>query len=147
MKNQELLNWEAEYSVGVTEIDEQHENLLNLLNDIIKHIPDSRKEGIQYLKKVMDSVIESVINHFATEEEILSKTGYEKMNDHKQEHEKLTGKIFDLKTRLKGRNTDVDFYTLAVTLKEWFLSHILLYDKEAGDFFRAGMKGRQPIPR
>jgi hemerythrin len=44
-------------------------------------------------------------------------------------------KAKSMKQELKKAESVRDLYNLAVSFKEWFLSHILLYDKEAKDSF------------
>ena len=136
----ETMNWALDYSVGVVEIDGQHRELLNLLNSLIQHSEDSRAERKSYFQKVIIIVNTHVAKHFDTEERVLCRTAYEKLEEHKKEHEKISGRIKKIWQELGSSNGDRALYDLTVTLKEYFLSHILLYDKEAMDFFKAGSK-------
>lgn len=135
----ELINWDEEYSLGITEIDEQHRELLNFVNDLISHSTDSQIGGNIYLKKIIDAVINHVTHHFWTEEKILAKTDYKKLNDHKMEHEKITAKIIDIRSEMGNEKGEMALYNLTITLREYFLSHILLFDRDAKYYFRAGI--------
>ena len=134
----EHINWESEYSVGVAEIDKQHLELLNFVNDLINNSTENQKGLSAYNRKVIEDVINHVAFHFETEERILSKTNYEKFGDHKKEHEKISAKINNIRSEIGNEKSDMALYNLTITLKEYFLSHILLFDKDAAEYFREG---------
>ena len=134
----DLANWESEYSLGVAEIDAHHQELLNFVNDLINNSAESQIGRSIYFKKIIDAIINHMTHYFGTEEKILANTKYEKLTDHKKEHERITEKIIKIRSEIGNEKEEMALYNLTVTLKEYFLSHILLYDKEARDFFREG---------
>ena len=136
----ERVSWEYEYSVGVIEIDAQHKELMNMVNDLIGHSTDTKAERMMFFQKATERAYYHLVKHFDTEERVLSKTDYEKMTDHKKEHENLKAKIKAIRSELGNNNEDAAMNNLTITLKEYFLSHILLYDKEAKQFFQSGSK-------
>ena len=140
MKAIDLVNWELDYTIGVSEIDAQHRELINMVNDMIRHSFNSQAERKMYFAKNIISVSSHIARHFDTEERVLVRTSYEKLTEHKKEHEKITGKIKTIRNELGASSGDATLYNLTITLKEYFLSHILLYDKDAKEFFRAGSK-------
>ena len=133
----ELMHWKSEYSVGVQEIDDQHIDLMNQINELISHSIENLAEGKHFFENTMEAVIKRTATHFETEEELLQKTDNEVFEDHKREHKELMAKAESLKQELKKAGSVKDLYNLAVSFKEWFLSHILLYDREAKDSFMA----------
>jgi len=137
IKPPELMHWESEYSVGVKEIDAQHLELMKKINDLISHSINSLDEGVRYFEETMNAVIEDTAIHFKTEEKLLLKTDYEVFADHKKEHDELMGKVESIKKELKKIKAETDLRNLTISFREWFLSHILLYDKEARDSFKA----------
>ena len=140
MKPVDLVRWELEYSVDVIEIDAQHRELMNMVNDMIHHSTESPAKTKAYLEKAIYTAGSSLAKHFDTEERILNRTNYDKLVDHKKEHENLTSKVKAIFYELGSNSQDIALYDLTVTLKEYFLSHILLYDKAAMEFFKAGSK-------
>ena len=139
MKAAELLQWEIEYAVGEAEVDAQHKELMYLINDLINHSTGSLAEGKKYFAEKGPMIGEHAITHFETEEKLLIKTSYKNLEDHKKEHENLTSKIVTIQNKLSS-SEDVNLFNLTVIFREWFLTHILLYDIEAKDFFRIGSK-------
>ena len=139
MKPIELMHWKSEYSVGVTELDDQHIELMNQINELISHSIEDLAEGKQFFEKTIITVIERAAIHFETEEDLLQKTEYEVFEDHKREHEELMAKMESMKQELKKAESVKDLYILTVNFKEWFMSHILLYDREARDSFNSAV--------
>ena len=135
MKSIELMHWKSEYSVGVQEIDDQHIELMNQINELISYSIENLAEGKHFFEKTMEAVIKRSAIHFETEESLLQKTDNEVLEDHKKEHKELMAKAKSMKRELKKAESVRELYNLAVSFKEWFLSHILLYDKEAKDSF------------
>ena len=141
MNENELIHWESEYSVGVEKIDNQHKELMNLINDLISRSVEqapmgNRGENKKHFLKISALTRDYTLKHFRTEEKILSNTTYGKFEDHKREHEKLTAKMAAIIDELKNTKGEIDLYNLTVNFKEWLLSHILLFDKEAKEYFR-----------
>jgi len=141
MNEAEFTQWESEYSVGVTEVDVQNRELMDLINDLINCSLKNRTEVKKYTKKILSKAKLHVANNFAAEEKILAKTKYAKLADHKAEHKNLLAKLKNIRADLDNREVDVNYFTLSVSLKEWLLSHIILYDKNAKDFFMEVGKG------
>jgi len=135
----ELLKWDTKYSVGVDEIDAQHKELLDFVNDLINHSIEKQIGGNIYIKKIIDAIINHVTHHFSTEEKLLAKTSYTKLAEHKKEHEKIAARVIDLRREMGNEKGDMALYSLTVTLREYFLIHIVQYDKEACDFFKEGI--------
>ena len=144
MKENELMQWESEYSVGVGEIDSQHRELMNHVNHLISHSVEYSQTGIRsenkkHFVKLAVLTKDYAIKHFKTEEKLLSKTGYDKFDDHRNEHERLTVKMLTITDELKKNKGEMDLFNLTVNFKEWLLSHILLYDIGAKEFFKTGV--------
>jgi hemerythrin len=137
-KKIELMHWEQAYSVGVSEIDYQHLELMYQINELISHSIENVNEGKKFFQETMEAVIKQSAIHFETEENLLSKTDYEVFEDHKKEHEDLMAKVENLRQELEKVKEERDLYNLTISFREWFLSHILLYDKEAMDSFKTG---------
>ena len=137
MKPIELLHWESEYSVGVTEIDAQHFELMDQINKLISYSAENLAEGKKVFRETLEAVIEMSAVHFKTEENMLSKTDYDVFDDHKKEHDELMAKTESMKDELKKIQSVTGLYNLTVSFREWFLSHILLYDKVATVSFQA----------
>ena len=67
------LEWKATYSVGVKQLDEQHEKLLQLINDLSSENPDN---SIKRCFAILNELINYAQLHFSTEEALLEQHHY-----------------------------------------------------------------------
>lgn len=89
------VQWRQEWNCGNDEIDEQHDKILQIANDLITKIyaGASHNECMDMIKLFL----EYVVNHFATEERILMEIEYDGLIAHIKKHEYLTNKAIYLK--------------------------------------------------
>lgn len=127
-----LIQWNDGLSVGVVEIDKQHQRLVGMINELY----DAMKEGKG--KDALGSIINGLIGyagtHFRTEEKYFDKFGYPDARDHKKEHLDFTKKVAEFKNGFdKGRvGLSVEVMTF---LSDWLQNHIKGADKKYGPFF------------
>ena len=99
----------------VSEIDQQHQvlvNMLNRLNDAVKN-----KESREVIYRIIDDVIEFTRLHFAAEEKLMINSGYADVDFHKDKHRQLMEDALHLKGKLAnlgGRNVHGLVQSLAV---------------------------------
>ena len=89
------VQWRQEWNCGNDEIDEQHDKILQIANDLITKIyaGASHNECMDMIKLFL----EYVVKHFATEERILMEIEYDGLIAHIKKHEYLTNKAIYLK--------------------------------------------------
>ena len=126
------LVWKDEYSVGVKELDKQHEKLLDLINRLYEENPDKSLDDCFWH---LNTMIKYAELHFTTEENLMEKYGYEGLEIQQNEHDSFTMKVFALNEELAQEKGDI-YSDIIVFLKEWYVSHILGTDKEYMDFFK-----------
>jgi len=112
----------------VSEIDQQHKvlvNMLNELNDAVKN-----KESRETIYRIIDEIIAFTRLHFATEERLMVQSGYTDVEFHKDKHKHLMQDALHLKGKLA--NLGEEMFT------DWFnhwpftrvLAHIQHADKQ-----------------
>lgn len=126
--------------MGIAEIDNQHKELMSYINYLISLSTEYCPANRNYSQKKADAAMKQMVKHFETEENLLSMARYERLDAHKKEHENLMDKAIEIMEEVKNTNRVTDLYCPAVTLKEWILSHFLLYDKAAKEHFAKGYK-------
>lgn len=130
------MTWTKEsFGTNVSIADEQHReifSLVNTLNDAVA-AGDRSKVG-----KDLDALIDYVVMHFQTEEELLKKHGYPEFAAHKAEHEKLVGTCADLQKKFHAGAAEITADTTAF-VKDWLVKHIPAVDQNYGPFL--GSKG------
>ncbi len=128
-----LIAWNANFSVGIAEVDEQHKRLIDILNSLFDAMKQGK--GKEVLGPVLKELVEYTVYHFGTEERLFQKYGYPEYKQHKQEHDAFTQQALDFNVAYsKGQKmmtVDVlDFLT------GWLQNHILEKDKKFGPFLR-----------
>mgnify|MGYP001108059647 CR=1 FL=1 len=118
-------------SIGVDEIDEDHQRLLDLFN-ILNHSVTEGAE-IEYLAAVLDELINCTIWHFSHEERLMLKYDYENIEEHKQEHQELVESVRELQVKIlqAGRLVNEDDL---IFLERWLTEHILSTDMKLGTY-------------
>ncbi|MBA2848788.1 hemerythrin family protein [Thermosulfuriphilus ammonigenes] len=130
---EKLVSWNDAFSVGVKCIDDQHKQLVKIINCVqrVKNIEKDRKKTIT----VLNCLIRYTDTHFITEEKLMKEYDYPEYKEHQEEHEKLLMDIFNIHSLYeKG---DITSNCLMVFLKDWLVCHILDTDRRCGLFLKA----------
>jgi hemerythrin len=122
-----LFVWDQKYAVGVREIDQQHQHLIQMINDLQQALVAER--GQQALGQTVSRMLDYAAYHFSTEEELLSSTGYPLYDSHRQEHEGFATKARELRQRVDGGRFVLTLEVINF-LRDWLSQHILVNDKK-----------------
>ena len=121
-----LLEWQNEYSVGVKELDDQHQQLLTIINTLLKEQHETYNADT--LTESISSIIHHAYIHFATEERYLVQGNYPSIRQHVLEHVDFIMKTLELSLKVKEGATDSRLELLSY-LKGWYSSHVLGLDR------------------
>jgi hemerythrin len=131
-----LMTWTKEaFGTNVSVADEQHREIFALVNGLNDAVGAGDRASIG---KQLDALINYVVMHFKTEEELLKKHGYPELAAHKAEHDKLVATCADLQKKFHAGSAQVTTETTAF-VKDWLVKHIPAVDKHYGPFL--GSKG------
>lgn len=136
--------WTKDYSIGIEEMDKQHQRLLVLINrvEIISQMDYKRDDFKSKSLEVIQDVLNYTIIHFSSEEVLLRMFDYPEYDKHKITHDKFVAFViqkqkqseeFFLNNRKSEMNLELE--ELYKFLKKWLLGHILKTDKEYTQFF------------
>ncbi|MDH4248274.1 MAG: bacteriohemerythrin [Deltaproteobacteria bacterium] len=127
----ENFQWKEDYSVGVSDLDNDHKKILAMGWTIVHTPPKAGKEAIAGLLHTLES--ESA-KHFSKEESLMNDTRYPQAGDHHEKHDKLMAEIGLFIKQF--RDDHMDTAHLADFLTEWILHHILNEDKKFQEHFK-----------
>jgi len=135
--NSNLVTWSATYSVGIKLIDDQHKELLKLVNDMYNHVNnDDEVAERAYFESIIIQVVDYVKIHFATEEKIMKKTKFQGYDGHKKVHDSFILRVVDIINQFdEGKR--IPLITFTHFIKDWILTHIAIMDKQ---YFKHLMK-------
>lgn len=121
------LEWKVEWESGNKMIDEQHRELIKHGNSLI--YMSLSNAGFEETLQQINIVLDHVVNHFASEEKILSSLKYPGYERHAQIHHTLLNKALELKGAFqKGELKASAFFSFIVD--DIIIGHMLHADRE-----------------
>ncbi len=129
-----LLAWKDAYSVKIKEIDDQHKKLIDMINQLNDAMAQGKAKDV--LGPILDKLVSYAASHFALEEGLMQKHGYEGYADHKDKHEKMTGKVLDLQRQYKSGQAAMTIEVMNF-LKNWLDKHIVGTDMKYSAFLNS----------
>lgn len=123
-----LIKWVSSYDTGHKVIDEQHKELVNIINNLYAVMLDDTANKKNALLEAIKKCIDYTNFHFSEEEKIMDSTNYSKKDDHKSMHRQF---VLQLIEHIKGFETwePYSVYKFIHYLKDWLLEHIAYQDK------------------
>ncbi len=119
--------WSDEFSIGHEVIDAQHKKLVAMINRLIT---TSRvATGSETISEILAEMSDYVRVHFDTEEKLMERINYPRIEDHKAQH-----RAFQMKTAALIRSASLNAESVPVVLlnylRNWLTQHILKADME-----------------
>lgn len=122
-----FFEWSPEYSVQVSELDDQHKKLLMMMNKAY----DAIQENVDHINvsTLLTAMSDYAIMHFSKEEHLLKKYEYNEFETQQKEHNQFFDQIMIFKTKLSDGDPFV-MAEIAEYLSKWLFSHIKIHDKK-----------------
>lgn len=129
--------WEEKYSVGVKEIDMQHQHFLEIVHEII----DLTEQKNILLKNISDKIADLnnyAIYHFTTEENFFKHFAYSDAEEHIAAHDSYRERIdkFMVETKKVEVNTKKIALEMAEFAGSWLTNHIMAMDQKYTNFMQ-----------
>ena len=96
-----LIEWIADFSVGVKEIDNQHKQLVKMINEL--HQAMISGKGSKRVEDIISGLAEYTVYHFETEEKLFDKFDYPETDSHKQTHIDFVKKVSAFKSEFENK--------------------------------------------
>lgn len=127
------IKWHESLSVGVSEIDQQHQELFRRLNQLLEAC--NQGKGKESVRELVNFLQEYVVEHFATEERLQKQHGFPGYAEHRAKHAEFMRAAGELKFTLEEQGPTLPFI-IAVNkvVVDWLAQHISKMDKEFGRF-------------
>lgn len=121
-----LIEWRKEFEIGLPAVDLEHRELIRLLNTLHRSL--GKDTGSDAVQAFLGEVFARISAHFALEESVMRREGYDGYEAHKQEHERLLDEIRDIMDAYDaGRYVDLE-NELGEALRRWFGDHFATTD-------------------
>jgi hemerythrin len=115
-----LIEWKDEFSVGVPDVDYEHQKLIALINDL--HDVMSSDNSEVTVMDFLGEIYAHVSAHFALEEKIMRERKYDHYAEHKADHEALLDELRDIMDDYE-ENAYFSDDTFANAVGNWFSDH------------------------
>lgn len=129
-----FVEWTADLSVGIEEIDEQHKILVGLINRLFDQTVVHQTADPAVMDEILHELVEYTVIHFAVEESLFRIFHYPGTEAHTQHHDDLKVQVLEIQQKIKRGEASVNT-ELLMFLKKWLTNHILQEDKLYGPFF------------
>ena len=131
-----LMYWTPEIAVGSELIDNQHQSLIERVNQLVAAIEEGREE--EEIARLFEFLKEYTQDHFAAEERLMRESGYPECELHAAEHQAFCAKIADLEGRMATEGmTAVLKRDFDETVIDWLFEHICRIDRALGKYLGA----------
>jgi len=132
------IGWRDEYSVGVREIDIQHQQLLTQIAEFVNLVGN----GVAGLDAVMDRLSEHIASLFDSEENLMRRYNYPFIEDHLKQHRTFDRFYAELRREIHSNTRDRLYlvFRIQLILVDWQINHTIKSDLHLGHFLqRAGV--------
>jgi hemerythrin len=133
-----LIAWNEGFSVGVGDIDKQHQQLIRMINDL----NDAMKagKGKEALTQIVKRLADYTVGHFGTEEKHFDHFNYPDKLNHKKAHAEFISKVSEFQQGLESGKVALSIQVMNF-LSDWLKTHIQGVDKKYAPFFAShGLK-------
>ena len=120
-----FMPWNQELALGMASIDEQHQALVHHINTLHEQLGNPKALGA-----LLEDLVDTAMNHFIAEEELLKRHGYAQAEAHTSAHSGQTGQLVQAFNQAS-----------LAALKDWLTRHIQVDDKACVAFLKS--KGEQ----
>lgn len=129
----ELMRWDSSLQLGISQIDDQHKQLVGMINDL--HRAMKQRQTMVVTGGILERLVSYTVFHFDVEEKLFQKHNYPELSEHKKVHENLVAKVKDFKTKVEQGDATISM-ELMDFLKDWLVSHIKGTDKKYVPFLK-----------
>ncbi len=125
--------WNTNMHIGIKDIDDQHEKLTLLINELYYAYMDAKERPL--LEGIIQEINEYANYHFKTEKELMDAHQYEQRKSHLAQHDYFTKRAIAALFQYTDQKEELTAELLD-WLTDWWMNHINGTDKELGTFLR-----------
>ena len=120
-----FLEWKPEFSVGVAAVDNDHRDMIEMINDFYLMAAD--RTDARTTEDFLGDIHNSISAHFALEESLMQNAAYPEYEKHKEDHEELLDRIRELMD-CYAEDPRAGDDKLRQELADWFARHFSSFD-------------------
>ncbi len=130
----DLYPWKGTYSVKIEILDQHHQHLFSLINELHDFMRTGNSDAI--LITTLQELLRYTREHFAAEEVLMAAFRYPHLEAHRREHERLTQTVVEFISAFNAgeRRFGVELMDF---VGDWLTNHVLRSDQRYTEFFSA----------
>jgi len=132
-KIDELISWSSKIETGIKKFDDQHKELVRLLNKFYSAINEGRSKSV--LGEILKELANYTVYHFQSEEEAFRQFNFPEKDEHIRIHKDLVNQVVKIIKDFEA-GKDIVSVNLLQFLKEWVVKHIMDDDMKYGKYFK-----------
>lgn len=129
------LIWTADLSVGIPQIDEEHQHFIQLVNELNRAIV--QRADFAEIKQMMQSILDDAVVHFEHEEAFFKQWGYPDAEDHAEKHAQAVRNFTQIMANLTRGGVEFEWIKAGLAIKQSLIDHLLNEDFKYRDFYQA----------
>ncbi len=131
------VQWSPSYSMGHETLDREHQNILAQCNVLADCISNASQESDLEFHQTFTTLMAQATEHFATEEALLTQSGYPMLEEHQNEHDEFDYLANEIITTENFEKIELQRF-----LSLWWVGHIV----GSGRKYRAYLESMTPCP-
>lgn len=117
--------WSDEYNLNVDKIDDDHKQIVRLINILIEEINIGKKPA---MIKAFNDLINFSKQHFDEEEDYMRSFNYPQLDAHAKVHKRLISQLHDHRDSIN--RGEFNGSKVVLFIQNWLLSHIMGIDND-----------------
>jgi len=129
-----LIAWSNALSVNDPDIDQQHQQLIRMINDLHHAMRTGQTESV--MGNLFNRLVGYTVEHFSYEEGRMAACRYPNLSAHKEKHADLVQQVTALQERFAGGNQHINTKVMRF-LKDWITNHIQKSDQHYAPYLQS----------
>ena len=136
------IHWNEDLSVGIPEIDQEHQRFISLVNDLNYAIAE-REEKAE-VERRLRLVVADATTHFEHEERLFAEYGYPDAERHAELHAELNRQLLHILGEFRQSQSSYHWIERGLLIKRLLVEHLLEEDMKYREFMEPRVNRRAP---
>ncbi len=125
-------DWSDELSVGIPQIDAEHQQFILLVNALNEAI--SNRMPVEEIKIRMQAILLDAVAHFAHEEALFEDCGYPQAEEHAMKHVQVLHALHEIMGGFTHGGEEYEWINAGLQVKQALVEHLLAEDMKYRDY-------------
>jgi len=127
------LDWNDDMSVGIPEVDQEHRQFIQLVNDLNRSI--ASRMDLAEIQRRIQLIIEHADLHFSHEETLLRQRNYPDADDHANKHAQAIEALHKTMAQCTKDSLEPQWIAAGLEVKNILVTHLMTEDMKFRDYF------------